>query len=154
MKKYLFCFILVMQLCSCSESDKNKKEEKPALKINIPVALQLTGCYEMIIATDTAFLKIEQNAQLLNGFLKYKRKEKDSNTGTVILTISENRAEGYYTFQSEGQTSVRQIVFKISNNGLAEAYGDIKMQNDTAVYTYPHALNFEEKHSFNKISCK
>ena len=154
MKKYLFASPIFLLFLSCSESNNEKVESKPVIPVTTPAPESLNGCYEMVISGDTAFMNIEQSSDMLNGTLKYKRKDKDSNKGKVVLTKTGNRAEGFYTFQSEGLTSVRQIVFKINNNSFAEGYGNIEMKNDTAVFKYPHALNFEEKHTFNKVTCK
>ena len=154
MRKYLFAFPVLLLFLSCSESSNEKVETKPVTAATTAAPASLNGCYEMIISGDTAFMNIEQSSDMLNGTLKYKRKDKDSNNGKIVLTKTGNRAEGYYTFQSEGLKSVRQIVFKINNNSFAEGYGNIEMKNDTAVFKYPHALNFEEKHTFNKVTCK
>ena len=154
MRKYLFAFPVLLLILSCSESSNEKVETKPVTAATTAAHASLNGCYEMIISGDTAFMNIEQSSDMLNGTLKYKRKDKDSNNGKVVLTKTGNRAEGYYTFQSEGKTSVRQIVFKIEKNSFAEGYGDIEMKKDTAVFKYSHALNFEEKHTFNKVTCK
>ena len=154
MRKYLFAFPVLLLILSCSESSNEKVETKPVTSATTVEPASLVGCYEMIISGDTAFMSIEQSSDMLNGTLKYKRKDKDSNNGKVVLTKTGNRAEGYYTFQSEGKTSVRQIVFKIEKNSFAEGYGDIEMKKDTAIFKYSHALNFEEKHTFNKVTCK
>lgn len=154
MKIYLSALITVLLFFSCTERVDEKKETKHKSTSTISTPASLNGCYEMIISNDTAFMKIEQNGNVLNGILNYKRKDKDSNKGNVALSITGKRAEGYYTFQSEGKTSVKQIVFEIGNISFAEGYGDIEMKNDTAVFKYPHALNFEQKNAFNKINCK
>ena len=154
MKIYLSVLLFGLFFFSCTETVNDKKETQPDLTSKISETASLNGCYEMIISGDTAFMKVEQNGDVLNGILNYKRKDKDSDIGNVILTKTANRAEGFYTFKTEGKTSVRQIVFKLNNNFFAEGYGDIEMKSDTAVYKYPHALNFEEKHAFNKINCK
>ena len=154
MRKYLFAFPVLLLILSCSESSNEKVETKLVKPATTAAPASLNGCYEMIISGDTAFMNIEQSSDMLNGTLKYKRKDKDSNNGKVVLTKTGNRAEGYFTFQSEGKTSVRQIVFKIEKNSFAEGYGDIEMKKDTAVFKYSHALNFEEKHTFNKVTCK
>ena len=154
MKKYLPAVITALLFFSCTENVNEKKESKPEAIPKVAVPASLNGCYQMIISGDTAFMKLEQNSDLLTGTLFYKRKDKDSNKGNVILNKINDRAEGYYSFQSEGHTSVRQIIFKINNNSFAEGYGNIEMKNDTAVFKYPHALNFEEKHAFNKVNCK
>ena len=154
MRKYLFAFPPLLLFLSCSENSNEKVETKPITSATTAAPASLNGCYEMVISGDTAFMKLEQNNDLLKGTLVYKRKDKDSNKGNVLLTKINNRAEGYYTFQSEGKTSVREIVFKIEKNSFAEGYGDIEMKKDTAVFKYSHALNFEEKHTFYKVICK
>ena len=154
MKTCTLFFLTVFLILSCKETVNEKKESKPETIKKVTVPASLNGCYEMIISGDTAFMKLEENNDVLNGTLIYKRKDKDGNKGNVVLTKINNRAEGYYTFQSEGKTSVRQIIFKINGNAFAEGSGNIEMKNDTAVYKYPHALNFEEKHVFNHVICK
>lgn len=151
------CSLFVLTLIlffSCKERVNKKIESKPETILKVSVPDSLNGCYEMIISGDTAFMKLVQNNALITGTLVYKRKEKDSNKGDVVLTKINNRAEGYYTFQSEGKTSVRQMVFKIEKNSFVEGYGDIEMKKDTAIFKYLHALNFEEKHVFNHVICK
>ena len=155
--KIIFLFLGVTIACfSCTQSvtEKNEKNIDSIVKDSVVVLpVDLDGCYVMIISSDSAFMKLEQKNDALFGTLHYKRKEKDSNTGKVILKRIGARAEGYYTFNSEGKTSVRQIIFKIKPNAFAEAYGDIEMRNDTATLKFPHALNYEEKHPFNKVNC-
>lgn len=154
MKVALLLVFFSVLFSACSESKNEKKEPVPETETKITEPASFDGCYEMVIAGDTAFMKLKQSGDSLAGDLRYKRKEKDSNIGNVVLKKIDSRGEGYYTFQSEGKTSVRQIIFKINGSSFAEGYGDIEMKNDTAVLKYPHALNFEEKHPFNKVTCK
>ena len=119
-----------------------------------PRATSYAGCYQMVIGKDTAYMELKQEAEQFSGPLVYKRYEKDSNKGSVVLTQNNDRLEGWYTFQSEGMTSVRQIVFKEENNALSEAYGDLNVKGDTAFFKYPTTLQFETKHPFNKVNCK
>ncbi len=154
MKIYFLIIPTAIFLCACSESPKEKKESTPAPVVKIAEPAIFDGCYEMIISGDTASLNIKQNNASFSGSLLYNRKGKDSNKGNVMLSKINDRVEGYYTFESEGKISVRQIIFKIIGNTLAEGYGDIEMKNDTAILKYPHALNFEEKHAFKKVNCK
>lgn len=158
MKIFSPFIIIIFLFTSCAENkeDAVKKTESTNYKIDSAKKIQnynMNGCYKMIIENDTATLKVSQQKDSIIGSLVYKRKEKDSNKGEVLLLKSNDRVEGWYTYQSEGTTSVRQIVFKITANSFAEAYGDIEMKNDTAVFKYPHALNYEEKHPFNKVNC-
>ena len=154
MKIYLLLMLASIFFFACSETVKEKKETTPDTAVTVVTPASFDGCYEMIISGDTASLNIKQNNETLSGSLIYNRKGKDRNNGNVVLTKNNDRVEGYYTFQSEGQNSVRQIILKIIGSSFAEGYGDIEMKNDTAVFKYPHALNFEEKHAFKKVNCK
>ena len=133
-------------------SDKNIGQKKTDTVKTIETT-DANGCYQMVIGSDTAFMSVTQKQDSITGSLAYNRKEKDSNKGFVSLVKTNTRAEGWYTFQSEGKTSVRQIIFLATGNTFAEGFGEIKMNNDTAVFKYPHALNFEVKHPFNKVNC-
>jgi hypothetical protein len=160
MKFTLSIITLAFMFASCNqdlENTRTEKENEPIQKDTTKLIQNyklLDGCYTMIISNDTAVMTVSQKGDSLTGSLIYNRKDKDDNTGTVYLLKTNDRAEGWYAYQSEGKTSVRQVVFKINENTLAEGYGDIKMNNDTAIFKYPHALNFEEKHRFNKVNCK
>ena len=99
-------------------------------------------------------MELKQDGDRLVGPLVYKRFEKDSNTGNVVLLQKKDRLVGWYTFQSEGMASVRQIVFLPGNNNLSEGYGDLGVKGDTAFFKYPATLQFEIKHPFNKVNCK
>jgi hypothetical protein len=145
-----FCF-------SCTQTVRDKTVTDGDAKINSTsdaTTGSLTGCYQMVIDGDTAFMKLNQTNDSLHGILLYKRKAGSLDDGEINLKATAGRAEGFYTFKNEGKNVVRQVVFRIKENALAEGYGDVKMQNDTALLKYPHAINFEEKHSFNKVKCK
>jgi hypothetical protein len=120
-----------------------------------PAAGQLAaGCYQMIIDKDTAWMNITPDGHSASGKLVYKRFEKDNNSGNFKGTITGDNLRGWYSFNSEGMLSVREVVFKIKNNALAEGYGDIAMRNDTAYFKYPQALQFEENHLYTEVNCK
>ncbi|MCY7292639.1 MAG: hypothetical protein LH615_10725 [Ferruginibacter sp.] len=158
--KFTHSIIIMALVCySCTQGlEKTTTEnETEKVKKDSLTAIQnytMDGCYMMTIENDTATMKVTQQQDSMTGSLVYKRDGKDNNIGSVSLVKTSDRVEGWYNYQSEGKTSVRQIVFKTTSNSFAEGYGDIKMNNDTAFFKYPHALNFEEKHRFNKVNCE
>lgn len=147
---------LLIFVLGCTENvkkaDTNVVMNNPAIPKSDTYSFE--GCRQMIIGKDTAYIALQESGDSLYGPLEYKRFEKDSNKGKVRLIKKAGRAEGWYNFKSEGMNSVRQIIFEIKGDSLAEAYGDIVMKGDTAMFKYPHALQFEEKHSFVKTNCK
>jgi len=157
MKNFFNLFFVSLLAAGCSQNEKQTDSSNVAAN-NSAIATKdsysMVGCRQMIIGKDTANIALQESGDSLYGPLEYKRFEKDSNKGIVCLLKRNGRAEGWYNFQSEGMNSVRQVIFKLSGDSLSEAYGDITVKGDTAMFKYPHALQFEEKHSFVKTNCK
>ena len=157
MKNLFNFFFLLLFAAGCAQNEKQTDKSIVAANNSIPEiksTYSMAGCRQMIIEKDTAYMALQESGDSLYGPLEYKRFEKDSNKGKVYLIKKANRAEGWYSFQSEGMNSVKQIIFKLSGDSLLEAYGDIVMRGDTVMFKYPHALQFEEKHSYIKVNCR
>jgi len=154
MKKYILYFVTFAVGSGCGGNEKKVSNNISVTDTAINILPSSSGCHTMVIEKDTAYMSLEESGDSLYGPLDYKRFEKDSNKGFVRLLKRNGRAEGWYNFESEGKTTVRQIIFKLSGDSLSEAYGDIIMKGDTAIFKYPQALQFEEKHSFVKTNCK
>ena len=152
---------LAIFFAGCNTATKTDVKKESNIGNDTSLSMQETnadpsvaGCYQMIISKDTANLQLSGAGEQFSGVLNYKRFQKDSNKGTVTLLKKNDKLAGWYSFQSEGTTSIRAIEFKMMGDKLAEAYGDIGMRNDTAYYKYPAVLKFEEKHPFNKVNCR
>jgi hypothetical protein len=113
---------------------ENSKETDKGFLIN--------GCYISTLKKDTATLKINNDNGVISGNLDYNRFEKDSNKGIFRGEIKDSLLIGDYTFLSEGKSSVRQVVFKISGTNLIEGYGDINMNGDTATFKNISQLDY------------
>jgi len=112
-----------------------------------------SGCYRMNVERDSAYMNISINGNSVSGTLDYIGYEKDSNRGNFTGIIDGDKLIGWYTFQSEGMISVRQVIYKIDEGSFLEGYGDIEMSGDTAFFKYPSNLNYELQHPFTKIPC-
>lgn len=105
----------------------------------------------MILNQDTALLSLNQQGDTVTGSLSYHWQEKDNNDGSFRGTIRhDSLIVAHYNFQSEGITSVRQIVFKINNGELLQGYGEIRVENDTAFFRDVDLVIFDTKHPFRK----
>lgn len=141
-------------LYSCTSESKKQDASQPVAKDTAAANISYSGCYEMIISRDTAYMQLADSGYFYTGMLSYKRFEKDSNKGIVSLSKEKDHLSGWYTFQSEGITSVRQIIFKAYDGKLAEGFGEVGVVGDSAFYKYPVTLQFEETHPFIKVNCK
>lgn len=157
MKRFL---IITTVACIVILSACKQKTESVTTPQQVPVKHsdstdRINGCYQMVISKDTAVFELIKNEKHVEGKLNYKRFEKDSNQGAFHGALNDSTIVGWYRFQSEGMISVRQVVFKIRADGnLSEGYGKMEMKSDTAYFTLPHNLNFEDQHPYIKINCK
>lgn len=161
MKKIVVYSMLIMASCNANkETGTSTTEEIKTDSIvnagdSAPKGEAVSsGCYQMIIGKDSAMMNLLVNGNNVSGKLDYKRFEKDSNKGNFAGTIDNDKISAWYTFQSEGMVSVRQVVFKINGNTLSEGYGDIELKGDTAYFKFPNTLNYEANHPFTKVDCK
>jgi hypothetical protein len=153
MKKIFIPFLIFCLACNNGDNQKNnnttpgtdQKTEAPELK---------NGCYKMIAQKDSAFLKIKKEDSVVTGDLHYRWFEKDKNDGTLRGIIKDSLLIANYTFNSEGHSSVREVVFKIKNDTLIEGFGDISMKSvDTVKFKNISRLNFMHDRQFIKTAC-
>lgn len=158
MNKVFLIFIIGL-LISCNSNPENSPENtNDSIAVDNHPASELLlgsgGCFLMIQQKDTATLNIKVvDHDVVSGVLQYKRFEKDQNNGSINGLIRENLIIANYTFQSEGMSSVREIVFKIKGDSLFEGYGEIVVKNDTAKFADKSNLKFMET-PFVKVNCK
>jgi hypothetical protein len=159
MKMILKCGILLALTTAACNSESTTGQEtavdSSTVKINTPTVVDttLSGCYSLIVNRDTASLQLQRKGNLFTGSLSYNLYEKDHNDGTFQGEVSNGILTGWYLFRSEGIMSVRQEVFKIGNNRLWPAQGQVVIRNDTAMYTNPEKLTFDTSRAFVKVQC-
>ncbi|MFD2286445.1 hypothetical protein GJU39_00790 [Pedobacter petrophilus] len=129
-------------------------------KTNTPdsnVAKQEAGikqCFQYISKKDTASLSLTTNKDKVTGVLTYRIFEKDKNNGTLSGIVKGDTIVADYTFQSEGTTSTREVVWLRKNDQLLEATGDIDEVNGKTKFKNLSALSFGKSIVFNKTACK
>lgn len=159
-RNHIFLLLLLF-LAGCNSQNENTtgaeeiKKNTGENSSGINAISNLDGCYLSIFKNDTSSLKINSYNGLVYGKLTYKRYEKDSNTGILNGTIHDSLIIADYTFQSEGISSVREVVFKISGNNLIEGQGDIiiNRNGDSAKFKNIAHLKFQEDQVFVKKNC-
>lgn len=156
MKHIILISWLFISACNAGQ---NQVSSLPAIKDSASVRDTgdlpgMNGCYTSIIKKDTATLHINFSGSEVSGDLVYKRFEKDGNVGTLKGKVQDSLIIADYTFESEGITSVREVVFKMRGDNLIEGYGDIKMNGDTARFKDHFKLKYLDRQPFVKVACK
>ncbi len=153
----LFFFIFMAGCTSQTQEDQTEDVTKDTSSVSekgAPMPLLVPGCYSWIAKKDSALLKLDVSGNDVSGDLKYFLYEKDNNKGTIRGTLQDSLIVADYTFQSEGMTSVRQVVFKIHGDSLTEGFGDIDMKGDSSRFKNISELQFQNERPFIKTDCK
>lgn len=163
MKQLLLYTLLILSACTndTTGSGSNKDTVKTSQTIHTnseqssgfsTPALQ-SGCYQQVFKKDTSLLTLEVKDSTVQGSLYYHRYEKDRNTGTFTGTIKDSLLTVMYTFQSEGMTSQRQVIFKRVNDQLYEAIGPRDEATGKSIYIHSDQLQYNQLPPFIKVDC-
>jgi hypothetical protein len=156
-----FCFLS----CSNNQADSKATAAKDALdgetihsNAKDTIATHATpmvvaGCYEMVFKKDSAELSINVKDTVVTGTLNFNLYEKDKNKGMIKGVLRDDMIFADYTFQSEGMSSVREVVFKVEDGTLVQAFGDMEERKNKLVFTDKDHLQFQKANPFIKTDC-
>jgi len=112
------------------------------------------SCYAYIKNKDTVSLSLTKAGNAVTGELNYNFYEKDKNSGTIAGVIKGDTIIADYTFNSEGVSSVREVIFIKKGDVLAEAYGPVVEKSGKTVFTDKTKLKFDDHVKLAPIPCK
>jgi len=162
--RHLSFYILCLFIYSCTNNEShnllNEVNDSNAgvhagatdTIVKSTIALQ-DGCYEMTMKRDTASLHLTIQDTTITGKLNYRWHDKDHNTGTIKGFLKDSLIIADYTFESEGMTSVREVVFKLKGDTLIQGFGDLEEQEGKIIFTNRERLQFMNENPFLKVNC-
>lgn len=118
-------------LPACSSVTKEKSEGS------------IAGDYLFQSNGDTIQMELGQQQDSVFGDLKYAFSGKDKNIGKIRGILQDSMITAEYHFVSEGIPSIRQIVFKLTDQGLVEGYGEIEDSHGKMVFSDMNNLSFD-----------
>ncbi len=127
-----------------------------AKKTNPQIAIyreeSVLGCYVATLGKDVYDLKVNsQNGENVTGVLTFNNFEKDSSYGPFVGTYRDGILLGTYTFESEGTTSVMQVIFKKMDKDFIRGYGD--MSTTTNEFTDISKVSYDTSAVFKSSPC-
>ena len=149
-KQNLFALTLLLTgFYSCTQSKK-----ETALS-NVPAVdsteTSIKGCYLYTVNKDTFQLAITSvDKSDVEGSLIYNFAEKDDSKGTFKGGFDGEILKGDYTFQAEGNTSVREVIFKKTQTGFVEGSGEVKDAGSKVVFVKPTAITYDNGIAYTK----
>lgn len=153
-----FCMLIFFgALISCNSGNKNADELMDTIT-NYDTgtsgpAETTSECYENINGKDTVFLSLFSEAKVITGSLMYNYYEKDKNSGAIKGNMYGDTLIAEYVFNSEGNTSIREVAFLKQDSKFVEGYGDVEEKNDKLVFKNRNSLKFTGK-PLTKVDCR
>jgi len=154
MKKLIPVAIASVAILMACQSKSSNTQSNDSLVNSTKSIATATQCFQSIKNRDSAFLSLKYNDNQLTGSLIYNLYEKDKNNGTLTGIVKGDTIIADYTFQSEGTTSTRQVVWLKQNDQLIEGYGDVSEVDGKTKFKDISKLNFKQSIVFNKVDCK
>jgi hypothetical protein len=145
---------LFMASCQGGTAKKTQAKIDSTIVTNAAAAPGALQCYQYIKNRDTATLSLKIEDNKATGTLGYNLYEKDKNSGAIAGIVKGDTIIANYTFQSEGQTSVREVAFLKRGDQLAEGFGDAQDVKGEVKYKDVSTLKFDGSMVFGKIDCK
>lgn len=142
---------LCLSLMACRQKTRVTGEKQ--MDASGAAAMSQT-CYSYTNGKDTAMLTLLTTGKASTGELAYHWFEKDRNTGTIQGEMYGDTLVASYTFNSEGQQSVRQVVFLKKGNQLLEGTGEVTDSNGEVKFKDLSKLDFGKSVVFEKVACK
>jgi hypothetical protein len=154
----LFCACANNAGTADNESDTALSSQTPhnngdATVVTGAKPIALNGCYQMTLKRDTATLNLTLKDTTVTGTLRYDWHEKDHNIGTIKGVLRNNAIYADYMFDSEGTSSVREVVFKIQDTVLLQGFGALTEENGKIIFQHRDSLQFQDNYPFIKIMC-
>lgn len=150
MKKILLSgLIFALLFGSC------KKETIIVKKVPVVVEPVSEECYMGIFNRDTIEMHLRLKGKLVTGgTLKYRLFQKDRNDGALAGQIKGDTLFAIYTFQSEGQTSTREVAFLKKGTTYREGYGETTVDPaGNPIFKNQRQLKFDGKLILNAADC-
>ncbi len=153
MKTLPTLFFVVLLLVAC----KGPKQDSPIDAAFSPDAEHLeeinTECFQYLGEKDTVRLTTHVDGTNITGTLDYAIFEKDKNSGTIKGEIRDDMIIAEYTFMSEGDSTRRQVVFKNTEEGWKEGYGEMKSVDGIPVQVNIDSLDYSHNIALTPFPC-
>ena len=121
---------------------------KAAIASLVKPTKPITGCYIGKLSKDIYYLNIlSQSDNAVTASIFYNTFEKDDSTGDFAGSYTNGVLDGLYTFNSEGSTSERELIFKGSATGFTAGYAVPDPVNGTYFFR-PLSVTWEKQFTF------
>lgn len=151
MKKAVIMLLFATAL-GCNQKRESETRDEIVVKNEQPVVDMARECFSWTNGKDTIALNYTRKANNVSGQLNYLWFEKDKNIGTFVGVFDGDTLRADYTFESEGTTSVREIVFVRDGEKLIQGNGETLEKNGKVMFV-DRKLDFSNSVELTKKDC-
>lgn len=155
MKNIFVIVATIFITTGCTNNEQasgSEKDTTTSVTVAAPPVAQLE-CFVYQTSKDTVSLNLTGNSNAVKGNLLYSYFEKDRNSGTLAGQFRGDTLIADYTFNSEGKSSIRQVAFLRTTDGLIEGYGDVEEKDGRMQFKNTSTLNFGGQMILKKTNC-
>lgn len=153
---FILLFSLLLFIAACNSDSKNNTGNNSNASVTEtlpPSPAKL--CYTLAQNGDT----IELNLTIMpdnrvTGDLLYQLAGKDRNKGSISGSMLGDTLRADYSFMSEGQTSVRTVLFLKQDSVLTEGYGPMEEVNGKMQFKSGAVIDFSKGLRLMLTNCK
>lgn len=157
--------ILALGTISCNNNNKTTVEkteaisekEEPAEPLTLEEETDFpeTSCYKYESSRDTIMLQLKRTAMddEVSGTLSYNYMERPKSNGTFKGKIVGDTIFADYSFDLNGTTSVRELIFVKKDSSLVEGFGETEKVNGKTKFKPDAIMSYNEATSLELIPC-
>lgn len=135
----------------CGDHTGEKTSEPVAASTETPVSDK--SCYSYFSANDTITLILKGPDTALHGSLVYMLNGKDRNIGTLVGKMSGDTLLADYTYQSEGQSSMREVAFLRKEGQMLQGFGPVQVKDNHQYFSDRGKLQFSSNMALTNQHC-
>ena len=147
------CLLLLVSLFVFGCQPKPETAKTPGAKPAIDTQTEARKiCYELVEGRSVAVAEFTFKGDSVTGKLDYLFAEKDQSRGFVNGVVKGDILRADYTYQSEGSTSVMEVIFKVEGDKIVQGHGAMRELGSKIVYVNPDKVEF--KTPFKAKACQ
>ncbi|GEP51245.1 hypothetical protein FNO01nite_19170 [Flavobacterium noncentrifugens] len=147
-----FCGALAF---SCNKKAETEAKETIAPDVEAPAVVAVEKeCYEFVKNKDTVTLSLTRNENDASGSLTFNWFEKDDSNGIFKGMFKGDTLVADYTFQAEGTSSVREMVFLKKGDVFYPGYGEMVEKENKQVFKDPKSIKFDDAVKIARTACR
>jgi hypothetical protein len=111
-------------------------------------------CYLYTNGVDSIMMNVNIRDKYVNGQLTYKLYEKNKEVGSIAGEFHKDTLIADYVFSSrEKISSIREVIFLVTNTGLREGQGEMVRSGDKMIFKNRKTISFSGNVILKKEHC-